>query len=586
MVADTTSNEIPPPPTAEMKLASSSTVAAAASAMTALASSTGPQPTDSTTNSASAPSNLRESSRVAVTAATGGTPSPPQLVSPFVVGLSIPSLQQDAEEHLTLANNDGFDYCTTMLPSLLPGIVNGVVPVSTPSIPRRDVVALNNSQWRTSVVGILPYGGQFSLEPDGEIESKYCFELWNDTMNWAFHYNLPAVILPPIPHNHDVEQYASTLYAISLKAAAARTQLWIPVRLTNSNDDLVNIQRVLQQCHYSSSIHVMIDLDNSHPTSLNSGGSSDGTKANGGSTGDSTPAAAAVLTLAQQELQFQMLHVLLGSAHVAAIRIRTRTFLTNKRGYPALSKQVQLLFAQILIRVGRTVKWLLAGQSVHPIPPGESNASWGVTFCKPYLDYLFHLRTTKASKGNTCIGDVLDSSEAALEKEYLDALQKPLQPLAHHLENGVYETFEKDPVKYTKYQQAIYQLAADYRTHQIQQYNTFVRSAPFLPQSGQLRSAPWVMVIVGAGRGPLVTCAINAWQRACLDVPVTPPLAQDSYYKSLVSALSCRIYAVEKNPSAVAYLKSLALFHPLWSQQPTPQAGGAGSIPIGGVHGT
>lgn len=37
---------------------------------------------------------------------------------------------------------------------------------------------------------------------------------------------------------------------------------------------------------------------------------------------------------------------------------------------------------------------------------------------------------------------------------YEDYLQAPLQPLGDHLESAVYETFEKDPVKYKLYQGA------------------------------------------------------------------------------------------------------------------------------------
>lgn len=40
---------------------------------------------------------------------------------------------------------------------------------------------------------------------------------------------------------------------------------------------------------------------------------------------------------------------------------------------------------------------------------------------------------------------------------YEDYLQCPLQPLMDNLESQTYEVFEKDPVKYTKYQTAIFQ---------------------------------------------------------------------------------------------------------------------------------
>lgn len=40
---------------------------------------------------------------------------------------------------------------------------------------------------------------------------------------------------------------------------------------------------------------------------------------------------------------------------------------------------------------------------------------------------------------------------------YEDYLQCPLQPLMDNLESQTYEIFEKDPVKYREYQNAIYE---------------------------------------------------------------------------------------------------------------------------------
>jgi protein arginine N-methyltransferase 5 len=91
---------------------------------------------------------------------------------------------------------------------------------------------------------------------------------------------------------------------------------------------------------------------------------------------------------------------------------------------------------------------------------------------------------------------VLDSDEAKLEADYLDALQRPLQPLRDHLEFNTYEVFEKDPVKYERYQQAMrLALAAQQKAMTV--------------------------FVVRAGRGPLVTCTLQAFRelspnwRAC-----------------------------------------------------------------------
>lgn len=44
-----------------------------------------------------------------------------------------------------------------------------------------------------------------------------------------------------------------------------------------------------------------------------------------------------------------------------------------------------------------------------------------------------------------------------------DQLQIPLQPLADHLESVTYEVFEKDPVKYAKYREALLAAFVDRR---------------------------------------------------------------------------------------------------------------------------
>lgn len=44
---------------------------------------------------------------------------------------------------------------------------------------------------------------------------------------------------------------------------------------------------------------------------------------------------------------------------------------------------------------------------------------------------------------------------------YMDNLQTPLQPLMDNLEGETYEGFEKDPVKYRQYEEAVFQALSD-----------------------------------------------------------------------------------------------------------------------------
>lgn len=102
---------------------------------------------------------------------------------------------------------------------------------------------------------------------------------------------------------------------------------------------------------------------------------------------------------------------------------------------------------------------------------------------------------------------------------YQDYLQAPLQPLTDNLESVTYEVFEKDPVKYDWYEEAIRQALVDWR------------------QEGRSASGPdnrIVIAVVGAGRGPLVTRALRASEAAIDNI---------------------ELWAVEKNPNACVLLE-------------------------------
>ncbi|GLD96812.1 hypothetical protein PINS_up005495 [Pythium insidiosum] len=78
-------------------------------------------------------------------------------------------------------------------------------------------------------------------------------------------------------------------------------------------------------------------------------------------------------------------------------------------------------------------------------------------------------------------------AKALFEAPYLDYLQAPLQPLMDNLESQTYETFEQDNFKYDQYEKAI------------------TRALLATPEEKES-----VVMVVGAGRGPLVRCALRA----------------------------------------------------------------------------
>ncbi|MCJ1473299.1 methyltransferase protein [Lambiella insularis] len=102
---------------------------------------------------------------------------------------------------------------------------------------------------------------------------------------------------------------------------------------------------------------------------------------------------------------------------------------------------------------------------------------------------------------------------------YQDYLQVPLQPLTDNLESMTYEVFEKDPVKYDHYEQAIQRALRDWK------------------QQGKSTSSPdgkVVVAVAGAGRGPLVERALRASEAENVEI---------------------ELWAVEKNPNAYVLLQ-------------------------------
>jgi protein arginine N-methyltransferase 5 len=382
-------------------------------------------------------------------------------VNSLVMGYWDPALQQDAAAALRAARPDGFDYVTTALPILS----------SSSGTLRTDVTALEAKWWRTSVVGVIEQ-----------------MELWPQQLPWAWHMNLPAVLLPPLPNTaEELAEYAQQLQMLSqeaVKEAGYSFQLWVPLPL---NAAAIEAWQFVSSMSNAFNVGLLLQLE-------------------------STGTALDPLQYVSQQLH--TLHNALGCGPVMAVSISTSQFLTNKRGFPTLSKAHQWIAEYLMQRVGRTVRWLLQGPA--PTAPLVSRGSTGTL---PHLQYLQHIRQRPSI---TCL---LDTQAARDEADYLDALQKPLQPLGDHLGYATYEVFEKDPVKYQQYQAASRLALADLKGN-----------------------ATCHVLVVGAGRGPLVTGVLLAYQS--LPVDERPDALQ--------------VVAVEKNPSAVLYLQSKLQQDPLW----------------------
>lgn len=206
---------------------------------------------------------------------------------------------------------------------------------------------------------------------------------------------------------------------------------------------------------------------------------------------------------------------------INAILLETNAFRTNHAGYPALQERHAYL---VQLSFHHQVQVILTGESKHPVAPEDYaltlqesiihfhrsthlDESSQIHPLHNYMEYLAFLFNQDAEP----------IEMDALELDYRDHLQTPLQPLMDNLQNGTYEVFEKDEVKYQRYYEAIVKCLRD-------------RS----DRCSNGRKA--ILAVVGAGRGPLVRACVMASKEAGVDSVV---------------------YAVEKNPNAVLTLEHL-----------------------------
>jgi type II protein arginine methyltransferase len=198
---------------------------------------------------------------------------------------------------------------------------------------------------------------------------------------------------------------------------------------------------------------------------------------------------------------------------VKAAVLPTSVFLTNQKQFPVLSKRHQLLL-KFLMR--NKIHLVLKGRPLH----------CGGTSLVPYFQYLRHLHGTTRSE----VASEKTSGELSCDS-YNDTLQAPLQPLMDNLESQIYETFERDPVKYATYQTAIAKALCVMKSRLAAMRKREEEGG----KSEEEEASPIVVMVVGAGRGPLVAAALSA---------------------SFETGLAIKIYAVEKNRNAIVTLRN------------------------------
>ncbi|CAG8462718.1 31176_t:CDS:10 [Gigaspora margarita] len=178
---------------------------------------------------------------------------------------------------------------------------------------------------------------------------------------------------------------------------------------------------------------------------------------------------------------------------IRAVILPTNLFLSNAKGWPVLSKRHQAFIRKLIKYKPNFV--------IECAADGSNHASGGLSAYQEYVHYL-----------NRTMPELTPVEQFALG--YNDFLQSPLQPLMDNLESSTYEVFEKDSTKYTLYEKAIHHALLDRTTGSEEMI---------------------VIMVVGAGRGPLVTRSLIAAEKAQKRV---------------------KVYAIEKNPNAFVILQN------------------------------
>jgi len=178
---------------------------------------------------------------------------------------------------------------------------------------------------------------------------------------------------------------------------------------------------------------------------------------------------------------------------VIMLVIPHNTFTTNSSNFPVMTKKQQ-----------EVVKMFMQNLKLYIIIEPKSSCDHRI---KSYVEYIEHLNK------------LIDRSS----DEEKDLLKYPLQPLHDNLDFSTYEVFERDPAKYILYQKAIENALKE----MISEEEKETRKA--------------IVLLVGAGRGPLIRSTLNA---------------------SANTKRKVKVIAVEKNPNAIVTLS--CLIRDLW----------------------
>ncbi|KAG0144676.1 hypothetical protein CROQUDRAFT_659743 [Cronartium quercuum f. sp. fusiforme G11] len=298
------------------------------------------------------------------------------------------------------------------------------------------------------------------LELDSPVEGiRFDCELaLKQEVGFASYLGLSHLILPPIRHRNYVTDYGRAVCALLSLPTNVHLAMMVPINSPTAWEDWHTVRKL---CDNNHRLSISLDLTGFSNTNSNF------------SRWVAEP--------------------------VSFLYIPASTFISNANQYPVLSKSCQH-FLKGLLKFKPTIILSQTTEGKHP--NGGPLA---------YVQYIRFLE--KKMPGPNAVERYAD--------RYLDFLQAPLQPLAENLDSFIYEGFEKDPVKYERYEEAVFKALSD-RPSTVTQ----------------------VVAVCGAGRGPLVEASLVAARRAGRKV---------------------HLIAVEKNPNSYVTLQNRKLHE--WGDQ-------------------
>ena len=380
----------------------------------------------------------------------------------------------DLQHELHSASSEGFDF--VCVPIVHPRYEREMVQpgmVRRSSPLTRSDLTLTSSEWTSVVVGKLsPW---LNLDSDVIHIRKNSEKVFFQEFSLALHLSLPAIL---VPIKSECVNLGRCLNELTTNRSL--TQVWVKVPITDPQ----------MECSKATTVSSSAEKE------VRSGADGFQDTWHWWNTVRSLCGASNKVGLAlevPQNLPAQpVLSRWLGEP-LKVIFLSTSIFMVNQQGFPVLSKAHQAFVCQVL-QLGAQL-----------VLVGRSRVEKDL---KTYWQYLNHLHQTMPLPGPL----------EAFAKGFEDYLQAPLQPLMDNLESQTYEVFEKDQTKYAVYEEAVFRALLDR-----------------VPEEDKATQAS-VLMVVGAGRGPIVRASLRASRR---------------------SGRLLRVYAVEKNPNAVITLRNL-----------------------------